>query len=152
MNRNLLLSRNWWDKLTSQQIQEILIESSKNQWKVLSTGQVESICLQGLVANPVFSVGIDQVQQLKADFEITCDSGKTKKVIKINLTFVDFNSTNLLFETLTSLSESNNPYIWIKGKAINFPEITILVKEWGKRYEDLKCLKSKNKPTNATKG
>ena len=138
MNRNLLLSRDWWDKLTSQQIQEILIESSKNQWKVLSTGQVESICLQGLVANPVFSVGIDQVQQLKADFEITCDSGKTKKVIKINLTFVDFNSTNLLFETLTSLSESNNPYIWIKGKAINFPEITILVNEWGKRYEDLK--------------
>jgi hypothetical protein len=138
MNRNLLLSRNWWDKLTSQQIQEILIESSKNQWKVLSTGQVESICLQGLVANPVFSVGIDQVQQLRADFEITCDSGKTKKVIKINLTFVDFNSANLLFETLTSLSESNNPYIWIKGKAINFPEITILVNEWGKRYEDLK--------------
>jgi hypothetical protein len=137
MNRNLL-SRDWWDELTSQQIQEILIESSKNQWKVLSTGQVESICLQGLVANPVFSVGIDQVQQLRADFEITCDSGKTKKVIKINLTFVDFNSTNLLFETLTSLSESNNPYIWIKGKAINFPEITILVKEWGNRYEDLK--------------
>jgi hypothetical protein len=137
MNRNLL-SRDWWDKLTFQQIQEILVESSKNQWKVLSTGQVENICLQGLVANPVFSVGIDQVQQLRADFEITCDSGKTKKVVKINLTFVDFNSTNLLFETLTSLSESNNPYIWIKGKAINFPEITILVNEWGKRYEDLK--------------
>jgi hypothetical protein len=115
-----------------------LVESSKNQWKVLSTGQVESICLHGLVANLVFSVGIDQVQQLRADFEITCDSGKTKKVIKINLTFVDFNSTNLLFETLTSLSESNNPYIWIKGKAINFPEITIFVNEWGKRYEDLK--------------
>jgi hypothetical protein len=137
MNLNLL-SRDWWDELTSQQIQEILVESSKNQWKVLSTGQVESICLHGLVANPVFSVGIDQVQQLRADFEITCDSGKTKKVIKINLTFVDFNSANLLFETLTSLSESNNPYIWIKGKAINFPEITILVNEWGKRYEDLK--------------
>jgi hypothetical protein len=137
MNLNLL-SRDWWDELTFQQIQEILVESSKNQWKVLSTRQVESICLHGLVANLVFSVGIDQVQQLRADFEITCDSGKTKKVIKINLTFVDFNSTNLLFETLTSLSESNNPYIWIKGKAINFPEITILVNEWGKRYEDLK--------------
>ena len=137
MNLNLL-SRDWWDKLTFQQIQEILVESSKNQWKVLSTGQVENICLQGLVANLVFSVGIDQVQQLRADFEITCDSGKTKKVIKINLAFVDFNFTNLLFETLTSLSESNNPYIWIKGKAINFPEITILVNEWGNRYEDLK--------------
>jgi hypothetical protein len=137
MNLNLL-SRDWWDELTFQQIQEILVESSKNQWKVLSTGQVENICLQGLVANLVFSVGIDQVQQLRADFEITCDSGKTKKVIKINLAFVDFNFTNLLFETLTSLSESNNPYIWIKGKAINFPEITILVNEWGKRYEDLK--------------
>ena len=137
MNRNLL-SRDWWDELTFQQIQEILVESSKNQWKVLSTGQVENICLYGLVANLVFSVGIDQVQQLRADFEITCDSGKTKKVIKINLTFVDFNSTNLLFEILTSLSESNNPYIWIKGKAINLPEITILVNEWGKRYEDLK--------------
>jgi hypothetical protein len=137
MNLNLL-SRDWWDELTSQQIQEILVESSKNQWKVLSTGQVENICLHGLVANLVFSVGIDQVQQLRADFEITCDSGKNKKVIKINLAFVDFNFTNLLFETLTSLSESNNSYIWIKGKAINFPEITILVNEWGKRYEDLK--------------
>jgi hypothetical protein len=137
MNLNLL-SRDWWDELTSQQIQEILVESSKNQWKVLSTGQVENICLHGLVANLVFSVGIDQVQQLRADFEITCDSGKTKKVIKINLTFVELKSTNLLFETLTSLSESNNPYIWIKGKAINLPEITILVNEWGKRYEDLK--------------
>jgi hypothetical protein len=136
MNLNLL-SRDWWDELTSQQIQEILVEKS-NQWKVLSTGKIENICLHGLAANPVFSVGIDQVQQLRADFEITCDSGRTKKVIKINLTFVDFSSTNLLFETLTSLSESNNPYIWIKGTAINFPEITILVKEWGSRYEDLK--------------
>jgi hypothetical protein len=89
MNLNLL-SRDWWDELTFQQIQEILVESSKNQWKVLSTGQVENICLHGLVANLVFSVGIDQVQQLRADFEITCDSGKTKKVIKINLTFVEF--------------------------------------------------------------
>jgi hypothetical protein len=126
MNLNLL-SRDWWDKLTFQQIQEILVESSKNQWKVLSTGQVENICLHGLVANLVFSGGIDQVQQLRADFEITCDSGKTKKVIKINLTFVDFNSTNLLFETLTSLSELNNPYIWIKVRRLIVQKLRFLL-------------------------
>ena len=135
-----LLTRDWWKKLTFQQIQQVLIESS-NQWEILGTGQFwkslsKNICLFGLVANPILSVGKDQVQRLSADFEITCSSdrtGKTTGVIKIDLTFVNVN-----FETLVALSRSNNSYIWIRGVPINYPEITILVHEWGKKYEGLK--------------
>lgn len=135
-----LLTRDWWKKLTFQQMQQVLIESS-NQWEILSTGQFwkspsKNICLFGLVANPILSVGKDQVQQLSADFEIICGSdrtGKTTGVIKIDLTFAN----NLLFEALVALSRSNNPYIWIKGTVINYPEITIRVYKWGQKYEDL---------------
>ena len=139
-----LLTRDWWKKLTFQQMQQVLIESS-NQWEILSTGQFwkspsKNICLFGLVANPILSVGKDQVQQLSADFEIICGSdrtGKTTGVIKIDL-FANVSSKNLLFETLVALSRSNNPYIWIKGTVINYPEITIRVYKWGQKYEDLK--------------
>ena len=135
-----LLTRDWWKKLTFQQIQQVLIESS-NQWEIPIPDQniclfQLNVCLFGLVANPILSVGKDQVHQLMADFEIICNSdrtGKTTGVIKIDLTFVNFN-----FETLVALSMSNNPYIWIRGVPINYPEITILVHEWGKKYEDLK--------------
>ncbi len=75
------------------------------------------------------------MQQLSADFEIVCGSdrtGKTTGVIKIDLTFVNFD-----FETLVTLSRSNNPYIWIRGVPINCSEIVILVHEWGQEYEDL---------------
>lgn len=125
-----LLSRDWWKKLTFDQVQKILI------------GQ--NVCLYGLLANPTFSVGIDQVQRLSADFEIICSSdsiGKNTGVIKIDLTFVDFKSTNLLFKKLVSLSESDNPYIWIKGTVINSPQITIRVYGWGQAYEDLEVSK-----------
>ena len=141
-----LLSRNWWDKLTFQQIQQALVKSS-DQWHVFKTGQVltKTVCLYGLIANPTFSVGADQVQRLSADFEIACNcdrTGKTTGVIAVDLTFVDFNSTSLLFETLTSLSESNNPYIWVKGTVINFSQINfsqiiIRVYRWGQEYKDL---------------
>jgi len=67
-------------------------------------------------------------------FSIT---GKTSGAIKIDLTFVDLKFTYLLFETLTGLSESNNPYIWVKGTVINFPQITIRVYRWGQEYKDL---------------
>lgn len=144
-----LLSRNWWHKLTFQQIQKILIENGSNQWQVLSTRQVEDVCLYGLIVNPTFSVSVDQLQQLNVDFEIAynCDrTGKTTGVIKIDLTFVDLKFTNLPFETLTGLSESNNLYIWIKGTVINFPQITIRVHKWGQKYEDLEISKNiKNK-------
>lgn len=139
-----LLTRDWWKKLTFQQIQQVLIESS-NQWEILSTGEFwkspsKNICLFGLVANPILSVGKDQVQQLIADFEIICGSdrtGKTTGLIKIDL-FANVSSKNLLFETLVALSRSNNPYIWIKDTVINYPEITIRVYKWGQKYEDLK--------------
>lgn len=135
-----LLTRGWWEKLTFQQIQQTLIEKG-NHWEISIPNQniclfELNVCLFGLVANPILSVGKDQVQQLMADFEIICNSdrtGKTTGVIKIDLTFV-----NLNFETLVALSMSNNPYIWIRGVPINYPEITILVHEWGKKYEDLK--------------
>lgn len=135
-----LLSRNWWNKFTFQQIQQILIESGRNQWQVLSTRQIEDVCLHGLIINPTFSVVVDQVQRLIANFEIACNcdkTGKTTGVIAIDLTFTDFNSTSLLFETLTGLSKSNNPYIWVKGTVINFPQITIRVYRWGQEYKDL---------------
>jgi len=72
------LSCDWWHNLTFQQIQQTLIKSC-NQWEILSTGQFwkspnKNICLYGLIANPIFSVGIDQVQRLSADFEIICNS------------------------------------------------------------------------------
>ena len=134
-----LLSRDWWHNLTFQQIQQALIEKG-NYWEILIPNQniclfELNVCLFGLVANPILSVGKDQVQQLIADFEIICGSdrtGKTTGVIKIDLTF-EFN-----FETFVALSRSNDPYIWIRGVPINYPEITILVHEWGKKYEDLK--------------
>lgn len=134
-----LLSRGWWDGLTFQQIQQTLIEKG-NHWEISIPNQniclfELNVCLFGLVANPIFSVGIDQVRRLSADFEIICSSdrtGKTTGVIKIDLTF-EFN-----FETLVALSRSNNPYIWIRGVPINYPEITILVHEWGQEYEDLR--------------
>lgn len=134
------LSRDWWHNLTFQQIQQALIEKG-NYWEILIPNQniclfELNVCLFGLVANPILSVGKDQVQRLSADFEITCSSdrtGKTTGVIKIDLTFVNVN-----FETLVALSRSNNSYIWIRGVPINYPEITILVHEWGKKYEGLK--------------
>ena len=134
------LSRDWWHNLTFQQIQQALIEKG-NYWEILIPNQniclfELNVCLFGLVANPILSVGKDQVQRLSADFEITCSSdrtGKTTGVIKIDLTFVNVN-----FETLVALSGSNNSYIWIRGVPINYPEITILVHEWGQKYEDLK--------------
>ena len=137
------LSRDWWHNLTFQQIQQALIEKG-NYWEILIPNQniclfELNVCLIGLVANPILSVGKDQVQRLSADFEITCSSdrtGKTTGVIKIDLTFVNVN-----FETLVALSMSNNPYIWIRGVPINYPEITILVHEWGKKYKDLKISK-----------
>ena len=133
------LSRDWWHNLTFQQIQQALIEKG-NYWEILIPNQniclfELNVCLFGLVANPILSVGKDQVQRLSADFEITCSSdrtGKTTGVIKIDLTFVNVN-----FETLVALSRSNNSYIWIRGVPINYPEITILVHEWGKKYKDL---------------
>lgn len=106
-----LLSRNWWEKLTFQQIQQTLIEKG-NYWEIPIPNQnlfELNVCLFGLVANPILSVDINQVQQLSADFEITCNSdrtGKTTGVIKIDLTFVNFD-----FETLVTLSKSNNSYI-----------------------------------------
>ena len=134
-----LLSRGWWHNLTFQQIQQTLIEKG-NYWEISIPNQNQklfelNVCLFGLVTNPNLSVGKDQVQQLSADFEIVCGSdrtGKTTGVIKIDLTFVNFD-----FETLVTLSRSNNPYIWIRGVPINYPEITILVHEWGQEYEDL---------------
>ena len=68
------LSCDWWHNLTFQQIQQTLIKSC-NQWEILSTGQFwkspnKNICLYGLIANPIFSVGIDQVQRLSADFRL----------------------------------------------------------------------------------
>lgn len=135
-----LLTRDWWDGLTFQQIQQTLIEKG-NYWEISIPNQNQNlfelnVCLFGLVTNPNLSVGKDQVQQLSADFEIVCGSdrtGKTTGVIKIDLTFVNFD-----FETLVTLSRSNNPYIWIRGVPINYPEIVILVHEWGQEYEDLK--------------
>jgi adenosine deaminase len=134
-----LLSRDWWHNLTFQQVQQILIEKG-NYWEISIPNQNQNlfelnVCLFGVVSNVTLSVGKDQVQQLSADFEIVCGSdrtGKTTGVIKIDLTF-EFN-----FETLVALSRSNNPYLWIRGVPINYPEITILVHEWGKKYEDLK--------------
>lgn len=131
------LSRDWWHNLTFQQIQQALIEKG-NYWEILIPNQniclfELNVCLFGLVANPILSVGKDQVQRLSADFEITCSSdrtGKTTGVIKIDLTFVNVN-----FETLVALSRSNNSYIWIRGVPINYPEITILVHEWGKNMK-----------------
>lgn len=134
-----LLSHNWWSGLTFQQIQQTLIEKG-NHWEISIPNQNQNlfelnVCLFGLVTNPSLSVGKDQVQQLSADFEIICGSdrtGKTTGVIKIDLT-LEFN-----FETFVALSRSNDPYIWIRGVPINYPEITILIHEWGKKYEDLK--------------
>ena len=129
-----LLTRDWWHNLTFWQVQQILIEKGK-YWEIPVPNQniclfQLNVCLFGLVANPILSVG--QVQQLTADFEITCNSdktGKTTGVIKIDLTF-EFN-----FETLVALSMSNDPYIWIRGVPINYPEITILVHEWEKNMK-----------------
>ena len=137
-----LLTRDWWNQLTFQQIQQTLIEKGNYREIPIPDQNIclfeLNVCLFGLVANPILSVGIDQVQRLSADFEITCNSdrtGKTTEVIKIDLTF-EFN-----FETLVALSMSNNPYIWIRGVPINYPEITILVHEWGQEYEDLEISK-----------
>ena len=134
-----LLTRDWWHNLTFQQVQQILIEKG-NYWEISIPHQNQNlfelnVCLFGVVSNVTLSVGKDQVQQLSADFEITCNSdrtGKTTGAIKIDLTFVNFD-----FETLVALSMSNNPYIWIRGVPINYPEITIIVSEWGQEYEDL---------------
>ena len=65
------LSRGWWDGLTFQQIQQTLIESS-NQREIPNPDQniclfQLNVCLFGLVANPILSVGKDQVHQLMAD-------------------------------------------------------------------------------------
>lgn len=138
------LSRDWWHNLTFQQIQQVLIERG-NYWEIPIPNQniclfQLNVCLFGLVANPILSVGKDQVQRLSADFEIICSSdktGKTTGVIKIDLTF-EFNLDEFNFETLVALSRSNNPYIWIRGVPINYPEITILVHEWGQEYKDLR--------------
>lgn len=142
-----LLTRGWWEKLTFQQIQQTLIEKG-NHWEISIPNQniclfELNVCLFGLVANPILSVGKDQVQQLSADFEITCNSdstGKTTGVIKIDLT-LEFNLDEFNFETLVALSRSNNPYIWIRGVPINYPETTILVHGWGQEYEDLEVSK-----------
>jgi len=134
-----LLTRDWWHNLTFQQVQQILIEKG-NYWEISIPNQNQNlfelnVCLFGVVSNVTLNAGIDWVQQLSADFEIVCGSdrtGKTTGAIKIDLTFVNFD-----FETLVALSMSNNPYIWIRGVPINYPEITIIVSEWGQEYEDL---------------
>lgn len=117
MNLNLL-SRGWWNGLTFQQIQQMLVKSS------------DYICLYGRVSN----VNSDQT----LNFKILCKF--TWETIKLDLTSlaVSNQAKKDLIDTLNSGEYS----VWIKGKVTSFPVLTVCVKRLSCSWDDLQISKS----------